>query len=98
MKNNWRPPNWQNPHPYPVRVEHDKRLEHFLSERHKVFEAGADAILEELKATGMPTSPFMPNICELFDLGSHPDLKRQMILEKSGTVVFIPDNDVKKEE
>ncbi len=89
MAKGWQPDGWRNPYrDYKtlMNIPDYDREEMFGS-----FEAGADAMLEALRAEGMPTSPFTPNVCELFDLGSPPDLKRQMILEKPGRVVFIPD-------
>ena len=46
----YRPEGWVNPYPDKVIIEHDRQFERLIAQRHGLYEEGADALLEGLRA------------------------------------------------
>ena len=75
MTNKWRPEGWQNPIPVLKPIPKEIPLGSAY-QGHLLFEAGADAMLEALRAKGIPDAYWRENTAK-------PEYK--------GVWVFIPD-------
>jgi len=80
----WRPPNWENPH---KSIGTAMTAIYYQEDLHKAFEAGADAMLEGLKANSIYLSEHT-EIGEAISRGIEMASKH-----KQGWVVFIPDEE-----
>ncbi len=79
----WRPPHWENPYPEDIRNGRT-----YASAR--IWEDGADAMLEALKAKGTRWDGKTDIIEDTF--GLHPIRLPVLDIKKAaGTLVFIPD-------
>ena len=58
------------------------------------FESIADEILRELKSGGMPTSPQMPNVLELWTLGWDPSIRSQILIKKPSWVIILEEDNI----
>ena len=70
---NWRPETWKNPYQHAASIPQNK----FFNRDYDIYEAGADAILEALKKTGVRGA---------FIMGLQP-----VNIPATGTTVWISD-------